>query len=110
MVESLDLYRLARFLNMEMGNVCLQYTDTVFLAWGFPVLMLKTKPHMDACIFLKSSRCSVHGAKPRACRTYPLGTGPNDERPGEWLYLIVSKNNITSPGSAGASGIGWTKI
>jgi Fe-S-cluster containining protein len=93
MVESLDLYRLARFFDMEMSEVMLRYTDTAYLAWGFPVLMLKTKQHLDTCILLKSSRCSVHngGAKPRTCRTYPLGVGPDDEKPGKWLSLIVSK-------------------
>ena len=91
MVESLDLYRLARFLGMEMGEFALQYTNTAFLAPAFPILMLKTKQHMDACIFLKASRCGIHSSKPRTCRTYPLGIGPDDERPGSWLHFIVSK-------------------
>ena len=46
---------------------------------------------MDACIFLKASRCSIYGARPRTCRIYPLGTGPDDDKPGEWLDFIVSK-------------------
>ena len=91
MVESLDLYRLARFFGIEMSEVITQYTDTAFLAWGFPVFMLKTKPHRDTCIFLKSSRCNVYEARPRTCRIYPLGVGPDDERSGEWLNFIVSK-------------------
>jgi Fe-S-cluster containining protein len=91
MVEGLDLYNLARFLGLEMSEVIAEYTDTTFLAWGFPVFMLKTKPHQDTCVFLKSSRCSVHDAKPRTCRLYPLGIGPDDDRPGEWLNFIVSK-------------------
>jgi Fe-S-cluster containining protein len=91
MVESLDLYRLARFLKIEISEVITQYTNTAFLAARFPVFMLKTKQHMDACIFLRASRCSVHEAKPRACRTYPLGVGPNDDNPESWLSFIVSK-------------------
>jgi len=91
MVESLDLYRLARFFSIEMSDVILKYTDIAYLAWGFPVFMLKTKPHRDTCIFLKSSLCSVYEARPRTCRTYPLGVGPDDEKPGEWLNFIVSK-------------------
>lgn len=91
MVVSLDLFRLARFLGLDTSEVCLRYTDTAFLAWGFPVLMLKTKQHIDACVFLRSSRCSVHSAKPRTCRAYPLGVGPDDDNPGEWLNFIVSK-------------------
>ena len=90
-VESLDLYRLARFTGLEMSEACLQFTDTALLVPGFPILVLKTKQHMDACVFLKSSRCSVHSAKPRACRTYPLGVVPDDEKPGVWLNFIVSK-------------------
>ena len=100
MVERLDLYRLTRFLGMGISEVVLQYTDTTFLAWDFPVLTLKTKPHMGACIFLKSSKCRVHGgAKPRACRTYPIGVGPDDVHPGEWLSFIVSKkpHHFTGP-------------
>jgi len=92
LVESLDLFRLARFLGIGISEVVLQYTDTSFLAWGFPVLTLKTKPHMDTCVFLKASRCSAYGARPRACRTYPLGVGPDDDNPGEWLSCLVSKN------------------
>ena len=91
MVESLDIYRLARFLGLEMSEVILRYTDTAFLAWGFPVFMLKTKEHQDACIFLKDSRCSVQQVKPRTCRLYPLGVGPDDKGTGEWLNFIVSK-------------------
>ena len=94
MVESLDLYRLARFLKMEMSDIILQYTDTTFLAWGFPVFMLKTTPPADACIFLKESRCSVQNAKPRACRLYPLGVGPDEDNPGTWLNFIVSKKQL----------------
>ena len=38
--------------------------------------MLKTVGADDACIFLKDNRCTVHPAKPRACRTYPVAVGP----------------------------------
>ena len=99
MVECLDLYRLARFFGMEMSDVVLQYTNTAFLAWAFPVFMLKTKQHGDACIFLKASKCSVYQARPRTCRTYPLGVGPDDENPGEWLNFIVSRKQHHFNGS-----------
>ena len=92
MLESLDLYRISRFLKMEMSEVALKYADTAFIAHGFPVLVLETKQHLDACVFLKSSRCSVHQASPRACRTYPIGIVPDNDNPGEWLSFMVSKN------------------
>jgi len=51
--------------------------------------MMKTKQHEDASVFLRMSKCSVHDAKPRACGLYPLGFGPDDETPGEWLQFMI---------------------
>jgi Fe-S-cluster containining protein len=90
-VESLDLFRLARHLGITTDEAMERYTDPVLITWGFPMLMLKTKPAMDSCIFLKAGKCSVYEARTRACRTYPLGTGPDDDRPGAFLDLIVSR-------------------
>lgn len=75
-----------------MSEVCSEYMDTVYLSWGYPIFVLRTKQHKDTCIFLKSSKCIVYDAKPRACRTYPIGVGPNDEIPGNWLSFMVSKS------------------
>lgn len=91
MAESLDLYRLARFFGIEMSEVISRYMETAFLAWWFPVFTLKTKQNLDTCVFLKTSRCCVNSSKPRACRVYPLGVGPDDEKQGAWMSFIVSK-------------------
>ncbi len=98
MVEPLDMYRLAKFFQMEMGEVAIQYTDTTLLSWGFPVLMLKTRQYLDSCIFLQSSRCSVQSAKLRTCRLFPLSVGPDDKHPVSWLSFIVSKNQCCLTG------------
>lgn len=89
MLETLDLFRLAKLLGQKMSEVIQRYTDILSLAWWLPVFVLKTKQYGDTCIFLKASRCSIHEAKPRACRLYPLGVGPDDED-GSWLSFIVS--------------------
>jgi len=91
MVETLDLYNIAKFLSIEMSDVITRYTDTVFVAPSFPIMMLKTKQHGDSCVFLKAARCSIQDGKPRTCRLYPLGVGPDDERPENWQTFIVSK-------------------
>lgn len=40
----------------------------------------------DACIFLRDNRCTIHAAKPRACRIYPFVAGitPN----GQYEFLL----------------------
>lgn len=89
MLEPLDVYRLARFLGVEMGDVLLKYTETSFLSWWFPIFLLKTKFSSESCCFLKSSRCTVQTAKPRACRLYPLGIGPENTPYHNWPVFIV---------------------
>ncbi len=82
-LESLDAFRLAKYLKEKGENV--GSMEEVLAAYALPVLlsengytafMLKTVGDDDACIFLKDNRCTVHPAKPRACRTYPVAVGP----------------------------------
>ena len=99
MVESLDLFRIARHLEMEVSEVADQYTDSVNIAPNYPVLMLKTKAYMDTCVFLRSGRCSIYPARPRTCRMYPLSVSPDDKRNGAFLNHVVSKkkHHFTGP-------------
>lgn len=82
-IESLDAYRLAKYFREHgktleyMDDVLYQYADPVPLdECGYFIYMLKTTGPDDACIFLKDNRCTIHPAKPRACRTYPLCAEP----------------------------------
>jgi len=51
---------------------------------------MKTKGTRKSCVFLKDGRCSIHEAKPKACRLYPLGAWPNDGMDG-FEYFIASQ-------------------
>lgn len=82
-LESLDAYRLARYFREHgktleyMDDILYQYADPVPLnECGYFIYMLKTTGPDDTCIFLKDNRCTIHIAKPRACRTYPLCAEP----------------------------------
>ena len=79
MIESLDLFRIAQHLKLDVAEVANQYTEAVTLCWGAPILVMKTKLTGDVCCFLKSGRCSIQPVKPRACRLYPLSMGPDDK-------------------------------
>ena len=72
MAESLDLFRIARHMNMAIAEVAERYLEVGIVAWGAPILLIKTTEPDAACVFLKDNRCSLHGSgtKPRACRLY----------------------------------------
>ena len=89
MIESLDLFQIARHLGMETSEVANQYTEIAMVAWGAPILVLRTKAIGDVCVFLKSGRCGIQPAKPRACRLYPLSSGLDDDMKG----LIILKSS-----------------
>jgi len=90
MVESLDLFRIARHMNKAPSEIMDSFTVPVLLEHGFPVLMMKTVAPKDSCIFLKDGKCGIYGIKPRACRLYPLGVAPDFSTPGEFQGAIVS--------------------
>jgi len=81
MVESLDLFRIARHLDIDTAEAANRYTTATLISWGAPILLLKTKLAGDVCVFLKSGKCGIQAIKPRACRLYPLtlGLGPGEE-------------------------------
>lgn len=82
-LESLDAFRLAKYLRDRgepiqcMDDVLAKYAIPVLLhESGYMVFMLSTVGPDDACVFLKDNKCTIHVAKPRACRTYPISVGP----------------------------------
>ena len=77
MVESLDAYRLARYLRTKgepiegIEDFLFRYCEPEPLTEeGFPIYMLKTKAPNGSCIFLMDGRCSVYPARTRTCRIY----------------------------------------
>lgn len=94
MLESLDAYRLAKFLRQtdpsvkEIENMLIRYTDPIPLTdTGFPIYVLKTLGENDTCIFLKENGCAVYSARPRTCRLYPITVGPGEGCP-DFEYLL----------------------
>lgn len=104
MVESLDAYRLARYLRTKgepiegIEDFLFRYCEPEPLTEeGFPIYMLKTKAPNDSCIFLTDGRCSVYPARTRTCRIYPLTVGPG-ERGRDFEYcLCLDRHRATLP-------------
>lgn len=83
-LESLDVYRIARFLQSKneafdsIDDLLSRYAEPVPIhECGYFIYTLKTVGADDACIFLKDNRCTIQPAKPRACRIYPIVAEPN---------------------------------
>lgn len=98
MLESLDAYRLLRYLKKtgnpisSMDELYERYTDSIPLnEQGYPICVLKTNGPQHECVFLKDNRCSVYAARPRTCRLYPLSAGPSDTGKAFQYYVCREK-------------------
>ena len=102
MVESLDAYRIAKYLrsqgypDMEVSTVYENYTSPVQLTEGFPAMMMNTTGPDHTCIFLKEGRCSIYPARPRTCRHYPFSVGPGRRgRDFAWFLCMDKPFHLT---------------
>jgi len=87
MIESLDLFRIARHFNLDMTEAAEQFTEAATVGWGAPILLIKSNPIGDVCAFHKNGRCDIQAVKPRACRLYPLSMGPDDRDAKNFIVL-----------------------
>lgn len=97
-LESLDVYRIARFLRDQDGtfdsidDMLSRYAEPIPLhECGYFIYTLKTVGSDDTCIFLKDNLCMIQDAKPRACRTYPLMAEPDGVS--SFRYLLSTEKN-----------------
>jgi uncharacterized protein len=88
-----DVMRLRRELGMTSSEFLDQYT---VMSWrsahGFPEVMLKMGEGEKRCPFVTEQGCTVYGARPAACRIYPLGraatTHPRDGSRQEFYFTV----------------------
>jgi Fe-S-cluster containining protein len=106
MLESLDLYRLAKHFRDSgrdakgIEDVISEYTHPLLLGSidYYPILLMNTSGPENECIFLKDNRCSAQQAKPRACRLYPMSAGPNNLMNGfEYILVSQKQHHFTGP-------------
>ena len=99
MVESLDAYRMAKYLREQhcgvssTDDVLLQYCEpTPLTDEGYPIYTLKTVGAEASCVFLQGNQCSIYAARPRTCRLYPFSAGPG-ERGRDFEYCLCFDDN-----------------
>lgn len=103
-LESLDAFRLAKYLRdigeaiQCMDDVLAKYAVPVLLhESGYMVFMLGTVGTDDACIFLRDNKCTIHAAKPKACRTYPVSVGPAERGDYEAYLSMEQPHHFNGP-------------
>jgi len=94
MIESLDLFKIARYMNLEITEAAEKYTKMVKISWGVPILVLETKSPDNSCVFLKSDKCGIQPVKPRTCRLYPLSVGPDNENEKNFIFLKLQEREF----------------
>lgn len=94
MLENIDAYYLARYLNTDMTDIYSNYTEPIDIGSLLPCFTIKTVGSDDSCIFLKNNRCSIQQAKPRTCRLYPLSVEPMINGEYRW-YLCKDRHKFT---------------
>lgn len=105
MLESLDAYRLAGFLQergeaiTDISDVFSQYSLPMSLTDdGFPVFLLRTLGPEDTCVFLQNGSCSIYPVRPRTCRLYPFGVAPGERGKDFEYYICMDKTHHLSGG------------
>lgn len=103
-IDSQDAFRIAKHLrNSGKGISCPdqflhQYASPAMLdACGYFMYFLNTVGEDDTCIFLKENRCSIHPAKPRACRLYPFMVDPTESEELRYLYSRDREHHFRGP-------------
>lgn len=98
MLESLDAYRLANFLNQQggrpimMDDIFYQYCQPSLLTeLNYPVYLLQTYDDDDCCIFFKEGSCKIYPVRPRTCRLYPFTVAPGGRGKDFEYYLCTDR-------------------
>jgi len=91
LLNSFDLYRLAKHLKLNLDHTVERYGETYIGGQScIPIVRLKPVGKSKVCPLLKDNRCSVHAFKPTVCALYPLGR-----------YLKASSVDSTAPPETG---------
>lgn len=93
LLSTVDIYRAAGLLELEMQDVIARYCDMVPGRESMLPLMIMKQRLDGSCIFLKKGKCTIQDNKPLVCAMYPLGRMEflNDET-GEYDFHYYVKN------------------
>ena len=108
LLSTVDLYRIANVLEMEIQDVIAQYCEVMPGRDSMLPLMVMKQRLDGSCIFLKKGKCTVQSGKPLVCAMYPLGRlAFLNEDTGEYEYHYYLKD-FRKEGCHAAEDETWT--
>ncbi|MES2345905.1 MAG: YkgJ family cysteine cluster protein [Chlamydiota bacterium] len=90
-VSEEEMHAMAAFLRITLADFMKHYTRRV----GGKYSLLEHSKNYD-CVFLKNSRCSVYGARPKQCRTFPWWDD-NLKSPESWKETAERCEGVNAP-------------
>jgi Fe-S-cluster containining protein len=100
MLNPYDIMEMAKFLNMSSLAFAMEYVS-IHIGSGshLPIAMFKQIQDGE-CAFLKNRKCSIHPAKPKICRAFPLAAITEfDPKNGKAKSGYVQTRRISCPGT-----------
>lgn len=100
MLNPFDIMEMAKFLEMPSPVFLKQYVS-LHIGGGshLPIAMLKQIQDGE-CAFLQNRKCSIHPAKPKICRAFPLAAASVfDPKTGKTRYGYLQTERISCPGT-----------
>jgi len=103
-VDIQDVFRITRYLRDHGADIfCTdqfleRFAEPALIdECGYFVYFLKSVGDDDACIFLRNNFCSIHSAKPRACRLYPFLVDPDESGNHRYLFTKERVHHFRGP-------------
>jgi len=100
MLNPYDIMEMAKFLNMPSLAFVMEYVSIHIGGDShLPIAMLK-QIQGGECAFLKDRKCSIHPAKPKICRAFPLAVVTEfDPKTGKAKTGYIQTKHISCPGT-----------
>jgi Fe-S-cluster containining protein len=100
MLNPYDIMEMAKFLKMPSLEFVMEYVSIhIGGSSHLPIAMLK-QIQSGNCTFLKDKKCSIHPAKPKICRAFPLAAITSfDEKTGKVKSGYIQTKRISCPGT-----------
>lgn len=88
LLSPLDLYKMAKHLNMSIKDVIKDYCEFYEGEDSrLPVVRIKPREYKKTCPLNDYGKCKIHAVKPTVCALYPLGRA-TDNRTNEFFYFL----------------------
>jgi len=100
MLNPYDIMEMAKFMNMPSAEFFRKYVSIRIGGDSQLTIAMLLQIQSGECAFLKDRKCSIHPAKPKICRAFPLAAGTVfDPKTGKAKSGYLQTGRISCPGT-----------